>query len=108
MLKNCRQYMAGNVVRSTEPNGNLKCIATASGSRASLWLINHDTTASFSGQIGLSAWPFNRSGNGLMTMLTVSPAHLATRSSKVKVASGLTHRVTVPAMSVVVLTIGTA
>ena len=106
--KNCRQYMAGHVVSSTVPSGNLKCLATKNGTRASLWLINYDTAASFSGRIAMSAWPVNRSGNGTLTMLTVSPSHPMTNASNLTVKGGLTRWVTIPAMSVVVLTIGAA
>ena len=103
-LKNCRQYMGGKVVSTTKPSGNIAVLATANGANVSTLIINYDTSTTFTGPIALSHWPVNSSGNGTVSVHTVSPASLTGTTSTLTVSSGLTASITIPAMSVTVIT----
>lgn len=105
MLKTARQYMSGKSVPiTTAPSGNLKTLATVNGNRVSVWLINYDTSASFSGQIALSKWPVNGTGNGTVKMSQLNQSNATPLVASVAVTNGVTASVTLPPISVTVLT----
>lgn len=103
-LKNCRQYMGGNVVKTTTPSGNIVTIGTTNGNNVSLLIINYDTSASFSGPIAFSNWPVSSTGNGSVNVHTVSAANPTSSNTTLAVSKGVTASITIPAMSVTVIT----
>lgn len=105
MLKTARQYMGGKQVPiTTAPSGNIKTLATMNGNRVSVWLINYDTSASFSGQVALSQWPVNTTGNGTVKMSQLNQSNATPLVSSVAVTNGVTASVTLPPISVSVIT----
>jgi hypothetical protein len=103
-LKNCRQYMFGNTVSVNVPNGNLRVLATVNGNAASVLMINFDGGQSFSGQVALSQWPVNSTGNGSVVMHQVSNATPRSSANSISVSNGVTSSINLPPMSVSVLT----
>lgn len=101
-LRNCRAHMAGSQVTvTTLPNG-LLCLATKSGTNLGVWLINNGQ-GNKSGQVALSHWPVNATGNGTVNVYTVSDSFPQSNTASVAVTAGLTASVSVPNNSVVVI-----
>jgi len=103
-LKMCRQYLGGPVVSASARGGNnLRCLVTTQGNSFGILLINFDLAASYSGQITLSRWPVETSGNGTINMQRLDRQHASPWPGTVRVSGGVTDQVTVPPMSIMVL-----
>jgi hypothetical protein len=68
-----------------------------------LLIANASTSSAATGQIALSHWPVNTTGNGTINRFEVGDnSHLGTTST-LTVASGLVASTTIPPVSVVIL-----
>jgi hypothetical protein len=105
-LKLGRQFMGGDVVRSSRQSGNIRFLATSNDTRASLLIINFDTSTTFSGSIGLSRWPANSTGRGTANLWQLSPSHPTPHDTGLTVTNGVIPSIRIPAMSITVITIG--
>lgn len=105
-MKTCRQYVHGSQVATSVPGAGsrFKALATVNGTSFGVLLINYATTSTQSGQIALSHWPVNTTGNATIQRIEISSNNLTAVPASVTVTGGLVQSLSLPAMSVTVLT----
>jgi hypothetical protein len=100
--------MGGNQVSCTFGNGApYVSLATVNGNHFAVMLVNYSTTTgspvTAAGSVGLSRWPINGTGNGIINRWECSNTYPNGSLSTLSVTNGVTDATTVPPQSVVIL-----
>jgi hypothetical protein len=103
-LSKAGAVMGGKEVRTSfGKSGSHVCLAIQDGGRIGIMIVNYDEGSPITGTVGLSHWPVNNTGNGMINAWELSSANPQGKLSSVTVGNGMTSTVTVPATGIVIL-----
>ena len=103
-LQNLIRCMPGSMVATTSNNGNILVWGTKSNANFGMTLVNGNGSSS-TGNVGLSHWPVNSTGNGTVTMWQLDASNYTTGgvTTHPVASAGVLSNVTLTPMSVTMI-----